>query len=401
MNIMTFPSAMSHKKIYAVAHLPNFAAQTISTYYRDFRGYPFAVTQQVIGSHKTMVYDCSPEALALGIYPKMAIHEIEPELYKKISLIPRNKQLEIDAQIDILRSVQDITPAVNQLDENEFLLDITATPAVRAQGIPATGAAIREAIQKQQGFNQIAVGISHAKICAQVLARSAVPDTVVQNFDSDNTHFYTLDVGLLPGLSRADYEKLEKLGIIRIGQLKNLGRGMMRRIFGNRGERLLAVANGMDLRSGSQQKEILIIAEEILETDINVQETLHKIFLRLLDRVFHQIQNHKLLTAALVLTIVYGDGQKSETRIQLKKPAQTIENRQQLQNTFDETYTRRVAVRSIILRAGKLQPDHGQLSLFDPDTQKAQSRNKAIMKIRQRFGFGALETATYFGLKQQ
>jgi nucleotidyltransferase/DNA polymerase involved in DNA repair len=390
---------MLHKKIYAVVHLPNFAAQIIATYFRDFQGCAFVVTEQAFGRHKTMVFDCSLEAQALGIYPEMAVHEIDPDLHKKISFVPRNVQIESNAQVDILRSLQDLTPAVSQLGDNEFLLDITATPILRSQDIATAGGKIQKLLQKQPGVQYIAVGIGQTKICAQVLARSAVPDKVELGFESENTAFLSLEVSLLPGLLPADQEKLEKLGIIRIGQLQNMGRGIIRRIFGNRGECLLAAAKGMDLQV-KNQKNIVIVEEEVLETDINVLDVLHKIFLKVTDRVFHQVQQHKARTSTLVLTITYGDGQKSETRIHLRRAAQHIENIEILKSKFNETYIRRVAVRSIGVRATKIQPDHGQMSLFGRDSHKSQNRNQAILNIRQRFGFDAIKSATYFGLKK-
>ena len=87
------PLARLHNKVFAVAHLPNFQAQVISAYYKDYRHQSFAVTEQAFGRHKTMVISSSDEAQQMGIYPGMAIHEIDRDLLQKIKFIPRGDRL--------------------------------------------------------------------------------------------------------------------------------------------------------------------------------------------------------------------------------------------------------------------------------------------------------------------
>jgi len=383
--------AKLHNRIFAVAHLPNFQAQVISAYYKDYRNQAFVVTEQALGRHKTTIIASSGEAQQMGIFSGMAIHEIDGDLKHKIQFVPRSKTLEQNAHADVIRAVDCITPMVKRLSDNEYLLDITGTPTLRRCGIEGAGNELKTCLRNQPGFTNVAVGIAQSKICARVVARKAIPEGIIVCNSSANPEFLQAAVDLLPNLTTPEKEKLHKLGILRINQLRNL--------FGKNGERLFAASMGMDLDVAGEVVA-LIAEEEVLEVDVNDLEELFKIVLRVTDRVFDKIQQRKKLVKKLVLTIQYGDNQKTETQVDLPYPTNRIENPKLLRDRFVETYTRRVALRSISIRVVKSQPEHGQLLLFDSTSHKKQKRTQAIKDVRARFGFGAIENGNYFGVSK-
>lgn len=399
MNTKMSPLVKLPNKAFAVVHLPNFHAQVISAYYKDYRHQAFAITEQAFGRHKTVVISCSKEALLVGVVTGSAIHEIDGEVLEKVKLVSRSKTLERNAHSDLMRAVDKITPVVNRLSENEYLLDITNTPFLRELGIEGAGNGLRLCLKKKLGFMDVAVGIAPSKICAQVVARSATPEnTIVCNTPNEPEYLHAA-VYFLPGLLDIEKEKLQKLGILRIGQLRNLGRGVLKKLFGKNGEWLLAASMGMDLGVVDAQKKN-VVEEEVLEVDINDLDELFKVVLRVADRVFDKVQQRNRLAQKMVLNITYGDSQKAEARVDLPSPSNRLENTEMLRTVFLGAYTRRVAIRSVSIRVTKSQPDHGQLSLFDGEGHKTQKRTQAIQNIRKRFGFGAIENGNYFGVSK-
>lgn len=149
----------------------------------------------------------------------------------------------------VSRSVREIfkrhTDLIEPLSLDEAYLDVTENKT----GLPtATLVArkIREQIRQELNLTASA-GVASNKFLAKLASDWRKPDGlfVIQPEEAD-AFLLPLPVGRLPGVGKVTEEKLAKLGIKTVGELRNLEQGRLEDEFGRYGVRLYALARGID-----------------------------------------------------------------------------------------------------------------------------------------------------------
>src|SRR5438132_7889569 len=137
------------------------------------------------------------------------------------------------------------TDLVEPLSLDEAYLDVTENKT----GLPTAtrvASAIREQVRQELSLTASA-GVAPNKFLAKLASDWRKPDGlfVIQPEDVD-TFLLPLPVGRLPGVGKVTEEKLEKLGIKTVGDLRKLELFLLEKHFGRYGLRLHELARGVD-----------------------------------------------------------------------------------------------------------------------------------------------------------
>jgi DNA polymerase-4 len=137
------------------------------------------------------------------------------------------------------------TDLVEPLSLDEAYLDVTENKSGLATAT-RVARAIREQIRQELNLTASA-GVAPNKFLAKIASDCRKPDGlfVIQPRDVD-TFLAALQVGRLPGVGKVTGEKLEKLGIGTVGDLRGLDLSVLESHFGRYGLRLHELARGID-----------------------------------------------------------------------------------------------------------------------------------------------------------
>jgi len=164
------------------------------------------------------------------------------------------------------------TDLIEPLSLDEAYLDVTENKA----GLPTAtlvARTIREQIRKELNLTASA-GVAPNKFLAKLASDWRKPDGlfVIQPEEIDNV-LLPLAVGRLPGVGKVTEEKLLKLGIKTVGELRKLDVLLLEEEFGRYGVRLHELARGIDENPVVPDRPTKSISvEDTLEQDVPLSE---------------------------------------------------------------------------------------------------------------------------------
>jgi DNA polymerase-4 len=165
------------------------------------------------------------------------------------------------------------TDLIEPLSLDEAYLDVTENK----MGLPtATRVAriIREQI-RQELYLTASAGVAPNKFLAKIASDWRKPDGlfVIQPDDVD-TFLTPLPVGRVPGVGKVTGERLERLGIQTVGDLRGIEASTLEEQFGRYGLRLYELARGIDHSKVVPDRPTKSIsAEDTFERDVPLPET--------------------------------------------------------------------------------------------------------------------------------
>jgi len=165
------------------------------------------------------------------------------------------------------------TDLVEPLSLDEAYLDVTENKT----GLPTAtrvGSAIREQIRQELNLTASA-GVAPNKFLAKIASDWRKPDGlfVIQPGDVD-TFLSPLPVGRLPGVGKVTGEKLDKLRIRTVSDLRGLELATLEGHFGRYGMRLYELARGLDNSEVIPDRPTQSMsAEDTFEHDVRLAET--------------------------------------------------------------------------------------------------------------------------------
>ena len=205
------------------------------------RGKPVIVAWK---GQRSVVCAASYEARTFGVRSAMPARRAERLCPDAIFIAP-----DFDRYRAVSRDVREIfkrhTDLIEPLSLDEAYLDVTKnkTNLPTATLVART---IREQIRMQLSLTASA-GVAPNKFLAKLASDWRKPDGlfVIQPEEVD-AFLLPLPVGRLPGVGKVNEEKLAKLGVKTVGELRSLERANLEREFGRYGVRLSELARGID-----------------------------------------------------------------------------------------------------------------------------------------------------------
>jgi DNA polymerase-4 len=194
------------------------------------------------------------------------------------------------------------TDLVEPLSLDEAYLDVTENKTGLSTAT-RVARAIREQIRQELHLTASA-GVAPNKFLAKIASDWRKPDGlfVIQPDDVD-TFLPPLPVGRIPGVGRVTEDRLEKLGIRTVGNLRGLNLSELEDRFGRYGLRLYELARGIDNSKVVPDRPTQSVsAEDTFEHDVPLVET-EQLIRRLAEKTWAASRKESRIARTVVLKL--------------------------------------------------------------------------------------------------
>jgi DNA polymerase-4 len=208
---------------------------------------------------------------------------------------------------EIFRIFADYTDLVQPVSIDEAYLDCSAHLAGFGS---ATGIArdIRRRVREERGLT-VSIGVGPNRLIAKIASDANKPDGLTVVKPSQAERFIApLDVRALPGVGPVMQKRLERGGVTKIGQLRELSNEKLRRLAGSFGDTLHRYCRGQDDRPVRVSRERKSLSSErTYEEDLDVIEEMDTEVERLAAEVAQGLERRELSACTVTVKVRYED----------------------------------------------------------------------------------------------
>ncbi len=340
-----------------------------------------------------VVSAASYEARSYGVHSAMPLVQAR-RLCPRAIFVPVHFERYVKASRQFMALLETMAMVVEPLGLDEAFLDVSELvpdfDAARAHA-----ASLKHRVHDELGLTA-SVGIATCKVVAKVASEYDKPDGLVLVRPGEEAAFLSeLAVGKLPGVGSKTGETLRELGVSTIGQLAVLPRDVGRRRLGRYGEQLRRYAQGFDNSRVEPRGEPRTMSRETtFQTDTRDISFLQGTLRSMCEHLSRDLRSHKKQATTVTLKLRYEDFQTVTRQSTLKEGSNAGsvlygEATRLLEQLLTDDDRR---VRLIGVRASRLSGPQRQLDMFAPDNTMVQNLERAIARIRSRFGEDAIRT---------
>ena len=347
-----------------------------------------------------VVAAASYEARAFGLHSGMPLataSRLCPQTIFIEGSFPRYR----DASKRFMAILADFSPYLEPMGLDEAYLDATGFESIHGS-IRQMAVAIKKRIKDELGLCA-SVGIAGCKVVAKVASDLSKPDGLLEVPAGEERSFLApLPVVQLPGVGKKSERVLRGLGTNAIGQLAALPLGILKSHFGIAGVIIHNHANGIDERKVELPGEARSISRETTFGRDTSDSSLLSATLRYLsEKVGSALRRQGKQAGCITLKLRYADF-TTITRQQTLSQAGDSD-----QIIFDtgckllkkELSAEKQAVRLIGIGVSSLVESGRQLDMLDASDMRLKKLDMAIDRIRQKYGFTAIQTGRTLLLK--
>lgn len=279
------------------------------------------------------------------------------------------------------------TPLVEPLSLDEAFLDVSASLRLW-ESAENVGREIKERVRGELDLTA-SVGIAANKFLAKMASDHGKPDgLVIVKLGEEAEFLRDLPVRLIYGVGKVAARRMTERGIGTIGQLAEMSRQELRRLFGKQGERLCELARGIDESEVVAEAEAKSISHETtFDVDIGEAKMLRRTLASLSDRVSGRLRQEELVASTVGVKVRLADFTTLSRERSLAEPVDADNEIFSIAwNLFRETPLGGQKVRLLGVAASGLGRRSGQMSLFSESGKKSRRTMKALDNIRRKFG---------------
>ena len=297
--------------------------------------------------------------------------------------------------------LNDFSPFIEPAGIDEAYLDVTGFQSLHGT-VREMAINMKHRIKTELGLSA-SIGIAGCKIVAKVASDYSKPDGLVEVTAGGERQFLApLAVDKLPGVGNKTAMVLKNMGIHTIGELSRMPSHRMKDRFGIAGEAMWRHANGID----KSRVQPYGLAKSISRETTFGEDTCDPSFLKAVlwsqcEKVGADLRSKGKEVKCITVKLRYGDF-STLTRSQTLK--ESVNTDKEIYRTalklLDKVFTgQRQGVRLLGVGVSNLMEPARQISLFTPDNRRLEELNKAIDRIRDRYGFDAIKTGRAVMLK--
>jgi len=347
-----------------------------------------------------VVASASYEARAFGLYAGMPLSTAS-RLCPQATFIEGSFSKYRDASQKFMAILADFSPFIEPVGLDEAYLDVTGFESIYGF-IHQMAIAIRQRIRDELGLCA-SVGIADCKVVAKVASELSKPDGLLEVAAGEEPSFLApLPIAELPGIGKKTERILMGLGINTIGNLSVTPLSALKSHFGASGELLHRLASGIDARKVEPPGAAKSISRETTFGKDTKDCSLLKATLRYLsERVGADLRRRSKQARCIALKLRYADFTTITRSHTLK---QTSDTDQTIFDTGEKLLGKALLaekqpVRLIGIGVSNLIEPGRQLDMLDSSAQRLEQLNKAIDRIRKKYGFTAIQTGRTLLLK--
>ena len=295
----------------------------------------------------------------------------------------------------------DFSPLIEPVGLDEAYVDATGFESIHGS-IRQMALAMKQRIKDELSICA-SVGISSSKVVAKIASDSSKPDGLIEVAEGEERSFLSpLPVTRMPGVGKKTERILKGLGINTIEILANTPVSLLKSHFGMSGELLHNHSSGIDHRKVELPGGARSISRETTFGKDTGDRSLLKATLRYLsERVGSELRQQGNQARCITLKLRYADFTtitRSRTLRQASDADQTIADIG-LELMEKALAQGKQPVRLIGIGVSNLVEAGRQLAMLDSTAQGLESLNRAIDRIRNKYGFTAIQTGRTLRLK--
>ncbi|MCH8467531.1 MAG: DNA polymerase IV [Roseinatronobacter sp.] len=298
------------------------------------------------------------------------------------------------ASREIRALMQDLTPAIEPLSLDEAFLDLSGTARLHGAPPAVMMAGLVRRMEQELRLSG-SVGLSHNKFLAKIASDLDKPRGFSVIAQAETAQFLRgKPVGIIWGVGAAMRAQLERAGIATIDDLLRWDHADLVARFGAMGTRLWHLARGQDARRVAPDRDVKSISKETtFDHDLSDESVLDGHLWRLADQVSARAKARGLAGRVVTLKLKRADF-RSLTRQTSLHSATVLADviyrsaRPLLAQAMGAAPFRLlgVGISDLSLASGPgYSPD-----LLDPDAAKRAEAERAMDKLRSRFGQDAV-----------
>ncbi len=294
------------------------------------------------------------------------------------------------ASREIRAMMQDLTPAIEPLSLDEAFLDLSGTARLHGAPPAVLMAGLVRRMEQELRLSG-SVGLSHNKFLAKIASDLDKPRGFSVIGRADTVGFLRgKPVGIIWGVGAALRAQLERAGIATIDDLLRWDQSDLVARFGAMGMRLWQLARGQDARRVAPDRDVKSISKEsTFDTDLADEELLDGHLWRLADQVSQRAKARGLAGRVVTLKLKRADFRSLTRQISLHSPTALADVIYRSARPLLAQAMTAAPFRLLGVGISDLCPDCGpgfSPDLLDPDAAKRAEAERAMDKLRARFG---------------
>ncbi len=309
----------------------------------------------------------------------------------------------LDHYATVGRQVREIflrfTPMVQPLSLDEAFLDVSGTLRLFGSA-SAIGREIKALIRTELELTA-SVGIAPLKFVAKIASDLDKPDGFTEVGQKEIISFLDpLPVSRLWGVGRVGNQKLAALQLKTIGAIRRYDRTVMNEKFGNWGEHLWKLANGIDPRKVIPDRNAKQISHErTFQEDMVDRDAMRSVISHLCEQVTRRLRRNDRFSRSVTVKYRCGDFRTYAQSRSFADPTQSTDSVYRLAMVLLEELVAKhpQPVRLLGVSVGNLtEQETRQLDLFESeeggDPQKAE--DEVVEQLTDQIGSNSVYRAT-------
>jgi DNA polymerase-4 len=350
------------------------------------------------GETRGVVSTCCYLARKFGVRSAMPMFQARKLCPQAVVLKPRHSHYAGVAK-QIRSFMQELTPLVEPLSLDEAYLDLSGTERIHGRSPARTMAALAARIEREIQIT-VSVGLSGNKFLAKLASELDKPrGFAVIGMAEARSFLRDKPIGMMRGAGKVMQARLERDGITTIGQLQDGDPKTLAGRYGATGLWLHRMANAQDSRPVDPGGEMKTISSETtFNTNLSSLAELESVLWRQAERVSARAKSYGLGGKTIVLKLKTADFRLRTRSASLDAPTQLADRifrvaQAALKREADGTRFRLLGV-GLTNLAPALGADPA--SLIDVTGDKRAAAERAMDKIRAKFGGAAVNTGRAF-----
>jgi DNA polymerase-4 len=329
-----------------------------------------------------------PLRTAAKLCPQAIFVKGHPERYREYS----------EKAFEVLKK---FSPKVEMASIDEAYLDMTGTE--RLHGPPLKAAHALHQLMKSETQLNCSVGIGTSRLIAKVCSDQAKPNGVLWIVPGMEAEFLApLNVRKIPGVGKVMEQRLNEIGIKKVGDLAKLEESFLRERFGEWGMALAGKSRGLDA-GGYFDRDVAVEEgpksvrhEHTFNTDTRDGEKLEAMLARLSEMVCRRLREHELHARTVQIKLRYSDFSTITRAHSLEQPTQldtvVAETARKL---FRENWERGREVRLLGVQTSGFDEQPVQMDLLSQAQDDKMTKALSVVdQMRDKFGENAVSLAT-------
>ena len=353
----------------------------------SLRGKPVIVGAEPHG--RGVVAACSYEARKFGLHSAMPIRTAYRLCPQGIYLRGHAKEYEYYSKA-ARKILEKYFPVVQQASIDEFYLDFTGCEKIYGDAF-SFARKIQLEIWKQLSL-PCSIGIASNKTIAKIASDYKKPKGITMVAGGKEKEFLApLPIEKIPGIGKKLFLLLKARGFKTVGDIANSSPDYLSVLLGKFGVDLWEKANGLGNDVLTIEHERKTISKEITFYIDTVDKTkIETALFDLVGKACQLLRRENWQTSTISIKLRYSD---FVTITKAKTITPTDDDKIVYKiavNLFRKSFTRRVSIRLIGIHLSKLSHLGEQEVLFEDEDITRKRMLRAIMKIRDKYGYHAI-----------